>query len=321
MKLDPKLLNKHKHKSIQITPRILRAYQKDFVLKNTNQNDLSRWNYLNKVLTITKYQVNCSALNKAINALNINNNTKNTIVAYFKALCKWLNLTFNFDLNPQDLITYPKQAIHKQALTRTELETIATLLKAYGNKKYELIFHLLMTNGMRVSELNNIDFNNIQNDYAIITNHKQTRLVYLNAYVKQLISQAKDLNLNANLVQQMFKTIKAHLKVVYPEFKKPFSPHVLRYTFAILMYENNTPLPVVSKLMGHAHIQTTMNAYIKANQVTQLQYFKMFELNPKTSLNMQLLTNENFFFKKMLVDYGISINDVNLHLNQTIIED
>lgn len=178
-----------------------------------------------------------------------------------------------------------------------------------------------MTNGMRVSELNNIDFNNIQNDYAIITNHKQTRLVYLNAYVKQLISQAKDLNLNANLVQQMFKTIKAHLKVVYPEFKKPFSPHVLRYTFAILMYENNTPLPVVSKLMGHAHIQTTMNAYIKANQVTQLQYFKMFELNPKTSLNMQLLTNENFFFKKMLVDYGISINDVNLHLNQTIIED
>ena len=325
MRLDTKLLkqlNNQKQKPISITSEILRLYQSDFGIKTTAiKNDLSRWNYLKTVLSITKYQINHTVINQTINELDVSNNTKNTIVAYFVSLYKWLNVKFNLNLKPQDLVRYEKQAVNKQALTRTELENIATILKAYGNKKYELIFHLLMTNGMRVSELASIDFNNIQNEYAVITNHKQTRLVYLNAYVKQLISQAKDLNLNANLVQQMFKTIKAHLKLVYPEFKKPFSPHILRYTFATLMYENNTPLPVVSKLMGHAHIQTTMNAYVRDNPAVQLQYFKMFELNPKTSLNMQLLTNENFFFKKMLVDYGISPNHINLHLTKAIVED
>ena len=331
MRLDTKLLkqlNNQKQKPISITPEILQVYQNDFALKTTGiKSDSSRWNYLKKVLSITKYQINHTVINQTINELGINNNTKNTIVAYFVSLYKWLNVKFNLDLKPQDLVRYEKQAVNKQALTRTELENIATILKAYGNKKYELIFHLLMTNGMRVSELASIDFNNIQGDFVFIKSQKQkgggrqTRLAYLNPYVKQLISQAKDLNLNANLVQQMFKNMKEHFNVVYPEFKKPFSPHILRYTFATLMYENNIPLPVVSKLMGHANVEMTMNTYVRDNPAVQLKYFKMFELNPIEVLDVQLLTHENFLLKKMLVDYGISPNHINLHLTKAIVED
>lgn len=42
---------------------------------------------------------------------------------------------------------------------------------------------------------------------------------------------------------------------------KPFSPHMLRHTFATRCIESGMPVKVLSKLLGHSDIQITLNTY------------------------------------------------------------
>lgn len=44
-------------------------------------------------------------------------------------------------------------------------------------------------------------------------------------------------------------------------FEKPFSPHMLRHTFATRCIESGMPVKVLSKLLGHSDIQITLNTY------------------------------------------------------------
>ena len=178
----------------------------------------------------------------------------------------------------EDIKRFEPQAVNKQALTKQELEQIAFVLTQQPNRQYEILFHLLMSNGMWIGEVFSIDGNNIQDEYVYIKNEKQKggsrsqRLAYLNPYIKQLISKHK-FKLKQNKVRAAFVAIEKLMKLHYPSFNKPLSPHILRYTFATVMYENNIPLPTISKLMGHANAELTMNTYVRDNPTIQIKIF------------------------------------------------
>ena len=52
---------------------------------------------------------------------------------------------------------------------------------------------------------------------------------------------------------------KYYFKKETPE--KPFSPHMLRHTFATRCIESGMPVKVLSKILGHSDIQITLNTY------------------------------------------------------------
>lgn len=50
-------------------------------------------------------------------------------------------------------------------------------------------------------------------------------------------------------------------KILIPEGKK-HGPHALRHSLASALLNNNTPMPVISEILGHTNSQTT-SAYLK----------------------------------------------------------
>lgn len=66
-------------------------------------------------------------------------------------------------------------------------------------------------------------------------------------------------------VNKQLKSICKHAKIVLP---KGHSMHVLRHTFASVLFAQGVPVQVVSKLLGHKSVNVTQNIYIHliANQ-------------------------------------------------------
>jgi integrase/recombinase XerD len=47
-----------------------------------------------------------------------------------------------------------------------------------------------------------------------------------------------------------------------------FTPHMLRHTYATELHEAGVDIAIIQRLLGHAHVQTTIQTYIHASDET-----------------------------------------------------
>jgi integrase/recombinase XerD len=143
----------------------------------------------------------------------------------------------------------------------------------YRNKT---MLELLYATGLRVSELINLKFNDIDlaNDFVrVIGKGSKERIVPINeSAVKWMTLYLKDYrptilkNKNSEYLfisnalkpisrQGFFKIVKQ--EVVRAGIKKDVSPHVLRHSFATHLLNHGADLRVIQELLGHSDISTT----------------------------------------------------------------
>lgn len=180
--------------------------------------------------------------------------------------------------NPTDYIDSPKlKKSLPTVLTREEVEMI---LNIDLNNKYDYrnkaMLELMYATGIRISELVNIEMNDINLPNSCVKVHgkgNKERIVpfdeitvyYLNKYIYEFRSQLMKNRINNYLFlncfgeqisrQAFFKTIK--LLASKNNIKKNFSPHTLRHSFATHMLENGADLRSIQELLGHSDISTT----------------------------------------------------------------
>jgi len=56
------------------------------------------------------------------------------------------------------------------------------------------------------------------------------------------------------------------LDVLYREYKNTLTPHVLRHGYATMLYDAGVDAFTAQKLLGHAHIETTLAVYTHLSQ-------------------------------------------------------
>ena len=190
------------------------------------------------------------------------------------------------DTNPALSLSAPKRPKPlPKFLTPEEVEQILNNVKidtpaGYRNR---VILELLWATGMRVSELSNLNFGDInleENEIRVFGKGAKERIVlmsdrakgYLKQYidsVRQLIvvqgyttpSQEDDspLFINNTGYRLQNKTIRKVINdtVEKIELPKKVTPHVFRHSFATKLIENGADLRVVQELLGHAGISNT----------------------------------------------------------------
>lgn len=265
----------------QLSPNTVDSYKRDL-------NDF--FNFIKKdYKAITTNDINkyIMHLNSNLDAKSINRHIV-SIRNYFKYLLKIEKITNN----PCDNITGQKtDKTLPRVLSEEEIDKLLDIkLNNAIDYRTKAMLELMYSSGLRVSELINLEVNNIDLDDGIVRifgKGSKERIVpideialnylyeYINLYrntlLKNKVTNTLFLNSRGDKLsrQGFFKIIK---KIALEKgLKKDISPHVLRHSFATHLLNNGADLRSIQTMLGHENIKTTeiythvSNNYIKEN--------------------------------------------------------
>ncbi|MCX7910444.1 MAG: site-specific tyrosine recombinase XerD [Endomicrobia bacterium] len=214
------------------------------------------------------------------------NNLKNNSI-YRKTSCitqfhKFLIAEEITKNNPVEFISKPKlQRKLPQVLSYEEVEKILNFIpkKKFNDIRNKAMLEMLYATGMRVSELVNLKFSqlDLSNKYIrVIGKGNKERIVLLNSksiqalkdwleirakkFQKRLIPEYDQYVFLSKLGKPIsridfWEQLKNYVKKV--GISKNVSPHTLRHSFATHMLKYGADLRVVQELLGHSDISTT----------------------------------------------------------------
>lgn len=195
-----------------------------------------------------------------------------------RSFYKFLLLEKRVTDNPAKLIELPKiRKTLPSVLTEKEVDLLLSIsLNNSYDYRNKAILELLYATGLRVSELTQLTFSDIDLDAAMIRVYgkgRKERLlpvgeyatmalkIYIEEHRSFFIKKEKNdylfLNNHGKKItrQGIFKIIKQIAKE--KKIQVNFSPHTLRHSFATHLLNHGADLRSIQELLGHADISTT----------------------------------------------------------------
>ncbi len=217
-----------------------------------------------------------------IQQFNYSKTTTARKIASLRTFYRYLYRERIIETNPAIGVHSPKKGKNlPEFLTEIEMEQILNNIKidtpaGYRNRT---ILELLYATGMRVSELSNLNFENLnleENEIKVFGKGSKERIVlissrakkFLETYintVRYLIFKSENqkpsdpLFINKTGYRLQTQSIRLAIKDVMEKIELPkhVTPHVFRHSFATKLLENGADLRVVQELLGHSSISNT----------------------------------------------------------------
>ena len=206
-------------------------------------------------------------------------------IASIRTFYKYLSREKKIDNNPaQNIISTKRPKALPKFLSTEEIEEILNNINISTPAGYRnrAILELLWASGMRVSELSNLNFGNLNlenNEITVFGKGAKERIIlitdraktYLQKYIeiaRPLVAKGFDVppvtdnspvfinktgyRLQTRMVRNVINEIVEKI-----ELPKKVTPHMFRHSFATHLIENGADLRVVQELLGHASISNT----------------------------------------------------------------
>ena len=210
-------------------------------------------------------QITTSSILKYINYLEskkLKNISINKFVGAIKTMIKYLE--DNELIEPVNLKIKKLKEVQAN-IELIELEDIKKILKYLETKKiqYQLIFKLIISTGIRRTELINIKRKNIDfiNNTIFLDHTKtgHTRFIYIDENIKELIKYEIKYKPSSNylfVTHEGNQLTTSAIDSIFLRTKKELnlerlSPHKLRHTYATIIMEQQQDLEQVRLLLGH----------------------------------------------------------------------
>lgn len=202
---------------------------------------------------------------------------ENTRVRRISSLKSFYNFLYRRKLIPENIandMTIPQKEDGLEPIFLT-MDEAKRVIKATEGETHELrdriILTMFLTTGMRLSELVNLDFDNIEGKTVSIRQGKgnSSRKVNISNNLVDLLEEYKE-NMKyqdgkAIFVSQMQKrmSVRTVQNLVDKYIGKAgldtdiYSTHKLRHTAATLMLVQKTDISTIQKILGHKNLSTT----------------------------------------------------------------
>lgn len=214
------------------------------------------------------------------------NNSMSTTQKERTAIQQW----FKYLIDRMDLIEYnialgidiPKDKIKKQKVFM-DLSEGYELLNTTNNPKSKLAIGFMLYQGLRIEEVSNVKYSDINLDKHILTiigkNDKERRIplrkemeILINEYKEKMISinsngylfynPRSGKSFTPNGIRKMFNIECDRLNFIGEQYH----PHSLRKLCATELYKNGHSDILIQKMLGHSNVSTTRNIYIAVQE-------------------------------------------------------
>lgn len=215
-------------------------------------------------------------INYFIKELHDKNYSPTSVTRKIAAIRGWFRWLFANEYIKQD----PSLSIELPRLRKTlpKVISISDIEKILSNNLTEIesvVMELLYGAGLRVSELVNLELNNIElssryvrcvgkgsKERIIPIGEKAKKAVIKYLKIRELLVKKYKLDTKRLLIKENGKLmtrqdVYAFIRKQGELLKKHISPHTMRHSFATHMLENGADLRVVQELLGHSDVSTT----------------------------------------------------------------
>ncbi len=268
--------------------------------KNTINTYLNSLNHLRDNTNKDLLKLTSNDIEKFISKLEIDSRSIANYLSAYKTFYNYYIKIGKLNNNPIDSISSPKLAKHLPVyLTVDEVDKLLNIeIKDAFSARNKSILEVMYSSGLRISELINLEFKNIDLNDSIIRvmgKGSKERIVpisdlaikYLKIYVKDyrasLVKNETNnyvyLNNHGKKMtrQGVFKMIK---KLTSEKgINKDVSPHTLRHSIATHMLENGADLRIIQEFLGHENIGTTQIYTHLTNEKLKNDYMEYFPRN------------------------------------------
>lgn len=209
-------------------------------------------------------------------------NTINKNLSYLKRLCYFNEVECKFQ-RVQKL----KEKFVTFGTCKDDPVEVITKVSKYLSLKNQLILYLFYDTGVRLNELVNIEYKNVDLEnrriYLSKTKTNNPRWIFFSEKTKKLATQFLKNNtfkkylfelpngehITCNSIESIFKRIRQKLKI------ERFSPHRLRHSLSTELYENGADLILISRILGHSNVDTTKR-YLHPDLSTNLKMYDKY---------------------------------------------
>lgn len=269
-----------------------RNYRRDIIVyrnqarKTEENHNITAKVFINFVGDIEVSQLTFEHIRSFAEHLRKLGRSENTIRGYIikiRNVIGYLNL-LGIETIKKDLIVVPKRV--ETTPTVLDASLVEKLIKSTSMTRNKAIVALLYSSGIRVSELCALNIADVRGDtFTVNGKGNKLRPCFLDKRAKYWIecylAERKDNNealfltqtgerMTCGRVQEIFKYMRKAAKI-----KQPIHPHTMRHTYAVNLLKNGCHLFTLSKLMGHASVQTTQ-AYLQLEDPELKEAYKKY---------------------------------------------
>ena len=158
----------------------------------------------------------------------------------------------------------PKQLIH--VLSQEE---VTEMLEGTENEKHRLLLIMLYSSGLRLSEIRNLRFEDLDlmANKGVVQKGKgsKQRTFHIPDSVVKLLPKGEGFVFKGREGKYSTRTIQLIIReaAIRAGISKKVTPHWLRHSYATHLYEDGTDLRTIQLLLGHSSVKTT-EMYIHA---------------------------------------------------------
>ena len=194
-------------------------------------------------------------------------NTIRNDIMRLRSVLKYMNIRGEKCLN-YELIPSPKpEQVTRSFLSADEVTRMIDNAYSLRNK---VVISLLYSSGIRLSEMIQLNVDSIQNrKFTVIGKGRKERLCFIDERTESLLAEylaQRDDDCPALIISLSRKERMTPSNVqlllrnsgVRAGIQKRVTPHVLRHSFATNFISNNGNIRVLSTLLGHSNVGTTM---------------------------------------------------------------
>lgn len=255
------------------SPHTIELYHRTIVRLNAaTDNKPLAW------LTLEDIQLFCDRLEEE----ELSDSSRRTYISVAKSLLSFASKCglINFNVGASVKPPMAKDSLSERILDQSELYA---LLNADTSERNRLILNLFYYGGLRVSELINLTWKDLNGEYLnVFGKGSKTRIVRLPALI---VAELKDFKPNRSKrndyifisvrtksklrresVTQLIKAISKEVGI-----DKPVSSHTLRHCHATNSLEKGAPISLVKETLGHSSVAITSRyLHVRPDQSSSL---------------------------------------------------